>query len=286
MTPPDRAGDAGRTAARGRDERWHLPAEVLHRYSDPARGALPAAQAASAEAHLDSCADCRSRLLPDPATGDLPAALGRAVIAQTDRAPQYRRASTWRRRFSADLPLAWLLAAVGVCVLAAVLDVAAHAAGSQRPSVLLLLAPVIPLLAVAAAWTPQLDPLHELTASTPAAGLGLLLRRTLVVLLAVVPLSALLGMLTAVAPPTRWLLPCLALTALTLALGARAGVHRAAAAVGVGWLALLVVPALVQQQVPALLAAPAAPGWLAVLVLAASAAWLGRHGYQRAAPAG
>lgn len=286
MTQPDTSGDAGQVAARGQVQPWHLPREVLQSYADPARGALPAAQAASAEAHLDSCADCRSRLLPDPVTSELLGALGRAVIDELDRTPQYRRASTWRRRFSADLPLAWLVAAVGTCVLAGVLDVVAHTARSQRPSVLLLLAPVVPLLAVAAAWTPQLDPLHELTASTPSAGLGLLLRRTLVVLLAVVPLSALLGALTGVAPPTRWLLPCLALTAATVALGSRVGVHRAAAAVGAGWLALLVVPALVRQHIPTVLAASAAPGWLAVLVLAAAAGWSGRQGYQRAAPTG
>lgn len=260
---------------------WHLPAPVLQRYADPAAGPLTAAQASSVEAHLDRCATCRGRLRP--LDDDLLLAVGAALQRQVLSTPQYARPRRWRTRLTAGLPLAWLLAALAVGGLAAGLDVAARASG--RPSALLLLAPVLPLLGVGASWGPQTDPLHELTATTPGAGLALLLRRTMVVLLVVVTATALYGLLTgAGALLGSWLLPSLAMTALALAAGSAVGVHRAAGALGAVWVLAVVTPSFAQRRLPALLDQDAAPGWLAALAVAAAVVAWQRTSYRHAAP--
>ena len=79
---------------------------------------------------------------------------------------------------------------------ATLLDLAAGAGDAGAPSWVLLAAPVLPLLGVAASWSRALDPAHELVAATPAAGLPLLLWRTLVVLAVVVPAALVAGVVT------------------------------------------------------------------------------------------
>lgn len=271
------------SAAPGPDPRrpagWHLPDEAVRRYADPASGRLSPAEAMSVEAHLDECPLCRGRLSPAADT-ELLSRIGSVLVERVAKVPQHRRPRRRRIRLTAGLPVAWLLATLAVAGLAGVLDaVSGTAAG--RPSLLLLLSPVLPLSAVAAAWAPGLDPLRELTGSTPAAGLPLLLRRTLVVLLAAVSVSAGIGALGVPAPPAQWLLPCLALTAISLALGRVVPVHVAAVGLAAAWAVAVVVPALLRSHVPALLQTSAAPAWALALGLAIAVVIVQRRTYQR-----
>jgi hypothetical protein len=130
------------------------------------------------------------------------------------------------------------------------------------PSLALLLAPIAPVAGVAAAWARGLDPAHELVAATPRAGLYLVLRRTLAVLVVVIPLMAVATWTS----PLRWLLPCLAFTVATLALGGFVGVSRAAVGLITAWAALVVGPSLVSQRLPSVLEPAALGAWAAVLV--------------------
>ena len=123
------------------------------------------------------------------------------------------------------------------------LDLADELDGGRFPSLVLLLAPVAPLLGVAAAWSRGLDPAHELACASPRAGLSIVLRRTVAVLAVVIPLLAAGGLLVG-ASPARWLLPCLAFTAGALALGELVGLHRAAIGLASGWVAVVVAPSL------------------------------------------
>ncbi|CAM5729862.1 hypothetical protein SHIRM173S_01344 [Streptomyces hirsutus] len=79
----------------------------------------------------------------------------------------------------------WLAMVVSVTLLALLLDLGDT--GSGEVSLVLLFAPVLPVLGVAASWSRGLDPAYELTASVPRAGLPLVLRRTASVLGVVVP---------------------------------------------------------------------------------------------------
>lgn len=135
----------------------------------------------------------------------------------------------------------WL---VSLVLLAAAVVCAARLTGNAAAQPLVLLAaPVLPPAGVALCYGRYADPLHEIAASTPAGGLRLLLVRTAAVLAVTVPMLALAGALLpagsgmpGLVPVAAWLLPGLALTLGTLALGSFVGCRYAAAAIGSVWL--------------------------------------------------
>jgi hypothetical protein len=140
------------------------------------------------------------------------------------------------------------------------------------PSLVSLLAPVAPLPGVAIAWSRRHDPAWELIVGTPAAGLAMLLRRTAAVLAVVMPALALASTRTGVSLALT-LLPCLAFTAATIALGAFVGVRLAAVGLGTAWALAVVVPAVVTAHLPAVLQSGSSPLWaLLTLALAGFAA--------------
>jgi hypothetical protein len=128
---------------------------------------------------------------------------------------------------------------------------------------------VAPLLGVAAAWNRRTDPAWELVAGSPRSEIWVLLRRTLGVLLLVIPPFMVVSWAGANSPVV-WLLPCLTLTIAALAAGARFGIHRAAAGIAVLWAVGVWVPALISQQVPVILTPVSLPFW-AVLGMVAVA---------------
>jgi hypothetical protein len=133
-------------------------------------------------------------------------------------------------------------------------------------SLVLLFAPVLPVLGVAASWSRGLDPAYELTASAPRAGLPLVLRRTASVLGVLVPALLVGGWVTGVMV-AQWLLPCLAFTATTLALGGVIGVTRAAIALAAVWAAVVVAPTLATSRTPFALQTGGLPAWGLILAL-------------------
>ncbi|BEL05399.1 zf-HC2 domain-containing protein [Actinoplanes sichuanensis] len=243
----------------------HPDVAVLARYADGDPG-LDEASVWSVESHLETCADCRARLAEH--TPDDVHALLDLVTAGIDRgvtdgpAPVPRRRLS-RRRFAVSLA-PWLTMTGAVLGCAVLL----HVLYPDLPSLVLLLAPVAPLPGVAVSWTRRTDPAWELVAGTPRAGLGLLLRRTAVVLAVVIPLLAVAGARTG-APLAVLLTPCLAFTAASIALGALIGVRRAATGLAAVWAAAVVAPSLATAQVPALLQPGGTAAWAAVAVLAA-----------------
>ncbi|MEU7608732.1 zf-HC2 domain-containing protein [Micromonospora sp. NPDC049204] len=215
------------------------------------------------EAHLESCAACRAVLADavDPATRDLldRVADGIATGIATGPAPVRRR--RLRRTGVAGRILPWLATAAGL-MLAAVLF---ETTFDNLPSLVLLIAPMAPLLPVAALWSRRLDPAWELMATMPRTGLALLLRRTLAVLVAVIPVLAVAGWGTGHSPGL-WLLPALGFTAGALALGGLVGVDRAAAVLALTWSAGVVTPSLAGGRLPAVLADSSSPWWAASTV--------------------
>ncbi|MEE6260621.1 anti-sigma factor family protein [Plantactinospora sonchi] len=244
----------------------HLDDVVLRAYAEDR---LADVDAWSVEAHLDRCPSCRERLPLDEATGRLVAEVGAALRDRLETAPplprpsvrgRIRPGSRWRRNTvllgAGPAARAGWLGSVAVTLgLVAAVEFGAL---SIRPWVLLLIAPVLPVLGVASSYGPRTDPLHELVASTPYAGLRIVLWRTLSVLAVAVPVSLVAGAVAGIGVPGLWLLPCLTLTALTLGLGAVVEPYRAAVAVAVGWAVLVLAPVG-----PWLVAPAAVPGWLA-----------------------
>ncbi|MFF1500545.1 zf-HC2 domain-containing protein [Streptomyces sp. NPDC058316] len=234
------------------------------------------------EAHLQACGVCRDRLSA-AVTAEAPAvaALVGTVwsdlepqLAATATMPRQRRWSAWLSRWMTPTMVPWLAMVVSVTLLALLLDLADT--GFGEVSLVLLLAPILPVLGVAASWSRGLDPAYELTASAPRAGLYLVLRRTTSVLAVVVPALLVAGWATGVTA-AQWLLPCLAFTSTTLALGGVVGVTRAAVALAAVWAAAVVAPTLVTSRTAVALQTGSLPVWALVLVLG-SAVVIARRG--------
>jgi hypothetical protein len=261
----------------------HVRREMLVSYvldsgapAGPSTGALW-----TLEAHLEQCAACQAELR-EVSAAHCPADTAlmeqvRERLSATLPPPPRRR---WRRvrgqlaRWAAPSLGPWAVAVVLVVLWALILP----SALARNSPALLLLAPVMPLLGVAVSWGPLSDPVHELIATTPRAGLGLVLRRTLAVLTLVIPALAAAGWITGTASALV-LLPALALTCAGLALGSMVGIQRAATALGTGWALFVVVPGIDGSAVPSYLQESATPEWAAATAVLGTAVVLSRNAY-------
>ncbi|MBP0453138.1 zf-HC2 domain-containing protein [Kitasatospora sp. RG8] len=243
------------------------------------------------EAHLETCAPCRSDLAASVATEapDLTALLGtvRAGLEpQLDaavRAPSRRYRPRWVSTWLTPVMAPWL-AMTGIVTLATLLlDAIASPPFFGGASPLVPIAPVLPLFGVAASWSRGLDPAYELTASTARSGLPLLLRRTTAVLAVVLPGLLVGGWLTGTMTAAQWLLPSLAFTSTALALGSVVGVTRAATGLAVAWGVVVVTPAWATGHVPLalelVLESDRLPLWGLLLALGTGAVIARRNAY-------
>ncbi|MER6399877.1 zf-HC2 domain-containing protein [Kitasatospora sp. NPDC001603] len=261
----------------------HVPRELLVSYVlDAGADAGPSAGALwTLEAHLERCADCQAKLR-EVSLAHCPAdtALMDQVRESLTGTLSPVRRRRWRRvrgalaRWAAPALGPWAAAVVLIVLGALVLP----SAVARNSPMLLLMAPVMPLLAVALSWGAHSDPVHELISVTPRSGLGLVLRRTVAVLALVIPGLAAAGWITGAAPALI-LLPALALTCAALALGSVLGVQRATAGLGAGWTLFVAVPAINGGTVPFYLQESAAPGWAAAAAVLAFAVGLCRNAY-------
>jgi len=219
---------------------WHIDPELLGRY---ARGDSGEAQAFSVEAHLQACARCRTALAPlaDRERHEL---VWLEVVDALDAA-QAGPFERWLARLGVPGHSARLLAATPslrgswLAAVAAALGFAVVAAQGSHAGLLvfLLLAPVLPVAGVAAAYGPGVDPTYEVGVAAPMTGWRLLLLRAVVVLAATTALAA--GA-AALLPglgweAIAWLLPSLGLTLATLALATVTSPLRAATLVALVW---------------------------------------------------
>lgn len=219
---------------------WHVDDALLDQY---AKDRLGLAAAASVETHLTACERCRTtvaRTVPGATAGDLWERV-RVEIAVPRESPVVR---ALRRlglrdtdavilRASRALHLPWALAVAGALGFA----VAAATAGETRGRMLVLLvAPLLPALAVVAAYD-STDPVREVVETTPVPKLRLALLRTLVALLASMPPLLLVGLVVTGGGLDLlvWVLPALALTSLALVLLTWWSTRVTAGVLVVGW---------------------------------------------------
>jgi hypothetical protein len=255
----------------------HASARIIDSYARGGDTDLAADQVWALEAHLEACRVCRDRLSA-AVTAHAPAVAALVGTVWSGLEPQLAASAPVPRRRHRSVRLSswltptmvpWLAMVVSVTLLALLLDLVGGGFGFGRVSLVLLLAPVLPVLGVAASWSQGLDPAYELTASVPRAGLHLVLRRTASVLAVVVPALLVGGWATGVpgATAAQWLLPCLAFTSTTLALGGVVGVTRAAVAVVVVWAGVVVVPTMVASRATFVLQTGGLAVWGLVLTL-------------------
>ncbi|HEY6890026.1 MAG TPA: zf-HC2 domain-containing protein [Solirubrobacter sp.] len=207
----------------------HLEHDWLVRY---ARGELDQARSFSVEAHLPACSECRAAVAGLVDTRRL-ARTWDAIEDAIDAPPRTLVERVLVRagvgeptaRLLAVTPalrLSWLAAIAIVLTLAVV---SARARGAEGVMVFLLVAPLLPLAGVAAAYGPLVDPAFELTLAAPLGSFRLLVLRAV----AVVAVTALIAAGAALALPgldwtvAAWLLPSLGLTLAGLGLATSVG---------------------------------------------------------------
>ncbi len=241
----------------------HAPERLIVAYA--VGDDLPGDQLWGLEAHLEACRECRARLARAAPVQPVVDLVWDRLSAEV-RLPvaRPRRRQRWLDTWVTPAMAPWLAMIVAVTLAALLLDSVWHAV-LDVPAVQLF-APVLPVLGVAVSWARGLDPAYEVVTATPRAGLYLVARRTVAVLAVVLPVLGLAGWLTGT-QPALWLLPSLAFTTGTLALGGLIGVSRAAYALVAVWGAIVVLPAFVQRGQAFSLGTGALPVWAAVFVL-------------------
>jgi signal transduction histidine kinase len=173
-----------------------------------------------------------------------------------------------------SLRLSWLAAAA----VAIGFSAWAANAGADGRLVFLMVAPVLPVAGVAAAYGPWADPSYELGTTTPFSGLRLLLLRTLAVLVVTTVVTAVGGALVPAGEISSfaWELPALALTFASLALATVVAPHVAGVAVGLLWFGTVAALEIRSAERFAAFRGPAQTAFFVVVVASAAAiAW--RH---------
>ncbi len=177
-----------------------------------------------------------------------------AISAEID-APSPGLLARILKRFGADdriVPLvtatpalrrSWL-AAVAVALLFALNAASGSAAeGTDRIVIFLTIAPLVPLLGVALAFGPAVDPTHEVAVAAPMDGFRLFLVRSVTVFAASTGMLLIGSLLVPAGGVARvgWLLPALATTVVAMAAPTRVDARAAAGAVAATWVVLVVV---------------------------------------------
>jgi hypothetical protein len=225
---------------------WHAHPDLLEGYL---AGRLDAVVGASVEQHVTRCAECRSAVAPLLTAPTIQRTWD--GIRDAVESPPLPYPIRLARRCGLPETTAVLLAAtaslrgawlVGAFLSLAFATMAAVVTQGTTLAPFLLVAPLAPVVGVAAAYGPRQDPAEALVATAPYGRTRLILLRTLAVLVSVLPVTALLGL--AVPGPAwlaaAWLGPALALVPVLLALASFVGPRTAAGVVSLGWIGVVV----------------------------------------------
>lgn len=223
---------------------WHVDQDVLERYQV---GTLDRVASASLEAHVSSCGECRSMITMDSEWIDnswrriadrvqpSEASVVERVLRWVGVPPHLARVVS----VTPSLRPSWLL---GVTLTLVFAGIASQVAAPGGGDLFLAVAPLVPVAGVAVAYGRIGDPAHEITAATAIDPLRLLLLRTAAVTAFAFVLSLILDVVFSSTRTTGlWVLPALALTLATFALGAHLSMWLAGAISAGAWILLLAV---------------------------------------------
>lgn len=236
---------------------WHLDHELAERYTSGQAGRVVSA---SIEQHLIGCGQCRGLLVPyaepqrsDRIWGEVLERVQAADPPARTAAPGLRdgqlHGTTAHRHPS--LRGSWLIGVVFVLVIA---ELSANTSPGGI-ALFMALAPVLPMISVAAAFGGDMDPSREMVGAAPHPMLRLLLARTAAVVASTLLPAAALALLIPGSTwlALGWLLPSLALTAGVLVLTPRALALSVAGELAAAWM-LLVASGWVRHHDPYLAA--------------------------------
>lgn len=248
---------------------WHADDTLLARY---VLGEAGLAQGASIEQHLIRCVTCRARIGTHVPERPLERVWTR--IQEKVEAPAGSAAQRLLVRLGLPEPDALLVAAapslrtswlLGLAVTLAFVAVSAAYGGARGLTLFLLVAPLVPVVGVAIAYGPDVDPGYEATRAAPYPMFRLVLLRTAAVLMTCLPLVLGAAMLVPGlgGATVAWLLPALAFSAVVLAASTWVRPAAAGAGLALAW-AVAVGSAGVARDVTAVLAPVPLLGYCAV----------------------
>ncbi|MEV4705654.1 zf-HC2 domain-containing protein [Actinoplanes sp. NPDC049316] len=254
---------------------WHVDKDLFDAY---ANGRLTPSRVMAVDAHLQACAVCRAAVPLDASWLDRSwSRVNEAVLAvrpsRVERALGNVGIPEHRVRLLAATPAlrwSWLLATAAVLAFGVAAAYTGQAGARTTLLLFLVFAPVLPVLAVATAYGPPADPMHEITSATPTAGPSLVLWRAA----AVVGVSMAMGAVAAVLLPgpgwwaAAWLLPAFLLCVSTLALATVLPLAAAAAVFGGLWLFVVGGVAIAGSPVQPLFGPVTQVGYLAAAFVA------------------
>ncbi|MCZ3388926.1 MAG: hypothetical protein LH645_07320 [Actinomycetia bacterium] len=256
---------------------WHVSEQLVTSY---VTGELQGARATSVEAHVMTCSLCRNAVNAEVS----PERLRGIWSAVEDEVDAPRR--SWAERVltsfgmsdsdarlvsvAPSLHASWLLS------LAAVLGFAVWASNAKSggTALFLILAPIVPVLAVGGSYGRGIDPTFEVSVASPYPAMRLVMLRST----AVVAVSGALALVASFFVPTggdaaAWLLPCLALLSITLVVARWFTLPIAAAGVAACY-ALPLLAALVNDRDVSRLLLSASLQWVALALVVGSFALL------------
>ncbi len=264
---------------------WHADEALLARY---AADELDDARAYSVEAHLMACPTCRNVLAPMADTSRIDAMWAEVAdrvdapsVGVVERGLLRLGVKGYAARLLAATPslrLSWLAAealVLGFAVLAA-------NSASGRPEadavtlIFLMTAAFLPVVGIAVAFGPGVDPVYEIGVSAPMRSYRLLLLRAT----AVLATSLCFTFVASLALPrldwtaAAWLLPSLGLSLGTMALATYVRPLHAAIAVGFAWILITVAAAFAPSDP---LAVFRVGGQVASLLIVTVSTWVLAH---------
>jgi hypothetical protein len=215
---------------------WHVDELALERWVDGTDGSVAGA---SVEQHLISCAECRAKVVPDPVVDQVWARV-RDVIevpptTLLERLLQRVGLPQADARIVAVSPAfrgAWL---VGLTSLLVFVTVAGGWGAGRGQLAFLAIAPLVPALAVALGYDPELDEALETECATPYSRLRLVLLRSAALLIVALPAFVVASTVLPGSIAFWWLVPAAVCTVLVLTLSTWVAPLTAAGIVGTVW---------------------------------------------------
>ena len=216
---------------------WHVDDEALARWVDGTDGSVAGA---SVEQHLLTCPECRAKVPAEPVVDQTWARVRDALEVPkqslVERLARRAGLSAADARIVAVSPAfrgAWL---VGLTALLVFVTIAGDYGESHGQLAFLLLAPLVPALAVALGYDPELDEALESECATPYSRLRLVLLRSAALVVVAVPAFVTASLLLPGSIAFWWLAPAAGCTAVVLALSTWIAPLTATGAVGTVWL--------------------------------------------------
>ena len=227
-------------------QEWHIDDDELAAYASGRAGPV---MLSSIEAHLIACPSCRDALIGHVhPTRDVAGNAGgaddpvwAAIASRVDRGPRALARSTRLLHVSISSPPLAMMTALLAALLVAFVCIARLGEARYATSMLVSLGPIAPLVGARIAFGRRIDPAGTMAAAAPLAAGRVASARALVVTLAACVAGILVSPLTTigVSHVAAWLLPAVALSAASVAIGTYVDSTVPTIALGMAWVGVV-----------------------------------------------